>query len=109
MDGSKVDNVDIRICVRFVRKLNLVQKILDLNGKLDVDVGLHKLCEQSPKLTEHVNEIVAENKKLQCDLVIAQNINHRLEEKIPIKSLNLCPFAKTIYTSEVSAKIYKGR
>ena len=48
------------------KKSDLVQKILDLNleAKVVVDADLHKLCEKTERLTEGMNRIVAENKKL---------------------------------------------
>ena len=61
--------------------------MVDLKGKVVVDADLHKLCKKIDKLKESMNEIVAENKKLQRDLVIVKNINHKLEEKI-LKSLS---------------------
>ena len=59
-------------------KSDLVQKILDLKGKVVVDVDLHNLCEK----IESMNQIVAENKKLQSDIVIVKNVNLKLEKKI---------------------------
>ena len=63
-------------------KSDLLQKILDVKGKVVVDADLHKLCEMIEKLTESINQIVAENKKLQSDIVIVKNVNHKLEGKI---------------------------
>ena len=34
-----------------LKKSDLVQKVLDLKGKVVVDVDLHKLCEKIEKLT----------------------------------------------------------
>ena len=65
-----------------LKKSDLVQKILDLQGKVVVDADLHKLCEKVERRTESMNQIVAENKKLQSDIVIVKNVNHKLEEKI---------------------------
>ena len=65
-----------------LKKSDLVQKILDLKGKAVVNADLHKLCEKIEKLTESMNQIMAENKKLQSDIAIVQNVNNKLEEKI---------------------------
>ena len=44
------------------------------------DADLYKLCEKIERLTEGMNQIVAEYKKLQKDIVAAKNVNHRLED-----------------------------
>ena len=58
-----------------LKKTELVQKILDLKGKVVVDADLNELCEKTERLTESMNQIVAENKKLQSDTVIMKNVN----------------------------------
>ena len=55
-----------------------MQKILDLKGKVIVDNGLHKISNQIDKLTEAVDQISLENRKL----VITKNANSILEERI---------------------------
>ena len=65
-----------------LKKSDLIQKILDLKGKVVIDADLHKLCEKIERLTESMNQIVAENKKLQSDIAIIKNINRKLEDKI---------------------------
>ena len=47
--------------LNLLKKSYLVQKILDLKGKVVVDADLHKLCEKTESLTESMNQIVAEN------------------------------------------------
>ena len=59
-------------------KLDLVQKILNLKGKVIVDTDLHKLSNKIHKLTE-IDQISAENRKLASELVITKNVNSRLE------------------------------
>ena len=45
-----------------LKKSDLVQKVLDLKGKVFVDVDLqHKLCEKIEKLTYSMDQIVVEN------------------------------------------------
>ena len=68
--------------LNLLKKSDLVQKILDIQGKVVVDADLHKLCEKIERRTESMNQIVAENKKLQSDIVIVKNVNHKLDEKI---------------------------
>ena len=64
------------------KKSDLVQKILDLKGKVIVDTDLHKLSDQIHKLTEAIDQISLENRKLTSELVITKNVNRRLEERI---------------------------
>ena len=66
-----------------------MQKILDLKGKVIVDTDLHKLSDQTSKLsdqtsklTEATDKISLGNRKLKSELVVSQNVNSRLEEKI---------------------------
>ena len=56
--------------LNLLKKSDLVQKILDLKGKVVVHADLNKLCEKTERLTESTNQIVAENKKLQSNIVI---------------------------------------
>ena len=63
-----------------LKKSDLVQKILDLKGIVVVDTDLHKLFEKIEKLAESMNQIVAENNRLQSDIVIVKNVNCKLEE-----------------------------
>ena len=65
-----------------LKKSDLIQKILDLKGKVVIDADLHKLCEKIERLTKSMNQIVAENKKLQSDIAIMKNVNRELEDKI---------------------------
>ena len=44
-----------------LKKSDLIQKILDLKGKVVIDADLHRLCEKIERLTESMNQIVAEN------------------------------------------------
>ena len=65
-----------------LKKSDLMQKILDLKGKVIVDTDLHKLSDQIYKLTEAIDQISLENRKLTSELVITKNVNTRLEERI---------------------------
>ena len=64
-----------------LKKSDLVQKILDLKGKVIVDTDLHKLSNQIHKLTEMIDQISGENRKLTSELVITKNMNSRLEDR----------------------------
>ena len=68
--------------LNLLKKTEIVQKILDLKGKVVVDADLNKLCEKIERLAESMNQIVTENKKLQSDAVLMKNVNPKLEEKI---------------------------
>ena len=68
--------------LNLLKKLDLVQKILDLKGKVVIDADLHKLCEIIERLSAIMNQIVAENKKRQSDVAIVKNANRKLEDKI---------------------------
>ena len=65
-----------------LKKSDLVQKILDLKGKIIVDTDLHKLSNQIHKPSEAISQISLENRKLTSELVITKNVNSRLEESI---------------------------
>ena len=64
-----------------LKKSDLVQKILDLKGKV-VDTDLHKLSDQIYKLTEAIDQISLEIRKLTSELVITKNVTSRLEERV---------------------------
>ena len=68
--------------LKSLKKSDSIQKILDLIGKVVIDADLHKLCEKVERLTESMNQIVAENKKLQSQIAVVKNINRKLEDKI---------------------------
>ena len=65
-----------------LKKSDLMQNILDLKGKVLVDTDLNKLSDQIYKLTEVIDKISLENKKLTSELSITKNVNSRLEEMI---------------------------
>ena len=65
-----------------LKNSDLVQKIWDLKRKFFIGTNFHELCEQIKKLSESLNQLVAENKKFDNNLVIVLNINHGFEEKI---------------------------
>ena len=72
-----------------LKKLDLIQKILEHKGKVAIDADLHKLCDRIERLTKSMNQIVVENKKGQSDTAIAKNINRKLEKKIRQRGSNI--------------------
>ena len=73
--------------LNLLKQSELVQKIFDLKGKVIVDVDLHKLSDQISKLKWATPQISLENRKLRSELVITQNVNSRLEEKINLETV----------------------
>ena len=63
--------------LNLLKTSELVQKILDLKGKVIVDTDLHKLSNQIHK---HTEEISLENRKLTSGY--HKNVNSKLEERI---------------------------
>ena len=63
-----------------LKKSDLVQKILDLQGKVVFDSDLHKLSDQIHKLRDRPNFL--RKQETYKELVITKNVNSRLEEKI---------------------------
>ena len=72
-----------------LKKLDLIQKILEHKGKVVIDADLHKLCDRIERLTKSMNQIVVENKKGQSDTAIAKNINRKLEKRIRQRGSNI--------------------
>ena len=64
-----------------LKKSDLVQKILDLKGKVIVDTDLHKLSDQIHKLTEEIDQISLENRKLTSELVITKKCEQQVRGK----------------------------
>ena len=56
-----------------LKKTDLVQKILDLKGKVIVDTDLRKLSDQICKLTEAIDQVSLEKNKLTSELVITKS------------------------------------
>ena len=79
--SSKILNLS-ESALHSLKKSDLVQKIIDLKEKVIVDTDFHKLSDQIHKLTEAIDQISAENRKLTSELVITKNVNSRLEERI---------------------------
>ena len=45
--------------LNMLKKLDIVQKILDLKRKVAINADMHKLCEKTERPTEIMNQIVA--------------------------------------------------
>ena len=83
MGGSSTNILNLsESALNSLKKSDLVQKILGLKEKVIIDTDLHKLSDQINKLTETIDQISAENRKLTSELVITKNVNSRLEERI---------------------------
>ena len=66
MSESSADILNLsKSALNSLKKLDLVQKILDLKGKVIVNTDLYKLSNQISKLTETIDQNELENKKLQ--------------------------------------------
>ena len=83
MDEISVNNLNLsESALNSLKKEYLNQKLLNLKGKVIIDADLHELSDQIYKLTEAIDQISLEKRKLRSELVITQNVNSRLEEKI---------------------------
>ena len=58
-----------------------MQKILDLKGKVIVDTDLQKLSDQIHELTEAIDQISVENRKLTSELVIKKKCEQQIRGK----------------------------
>ena len=87
--------------MNLLKKSELVQKILDLKGKVVIDADMHKLREKIERLTETMNKIVAENKKLQSDRAIVRNVNCKLEDKIVYPEKNQAKWEQYSHRNKV--------
>ena len=65
------------LALNSLKKSDLLQKILDLTGKVVADTALHKLSDQIYSLTEAIDQISLKNRKLTSELVITKNVNTR--------------------------------
>ena len=65
MSESSADILNLsKSALNSLKKLDLVQKILDLKGKVIVNADLYKLSNQISRLTETIDQNELENKKL---------------------------------------------
>ena len=65
------------LALNSLKKSDLLKKVLDLTGKVAADTDLHKLSNQIYSLTEAIDQISLENRKLTSELVITKNVNTR--------------------------------
>ena len=70
------------ITLNSLNKTDLVQKILDLSGKVIINAHLHKMCEKIEMPAESMSEIVEGNKKLRSHKAMVKDFNCKLEGKI---------------------------
>ena len=78
--GESITNISnlSESALNSLKKPDLVQKILDLKGKVIVDTDLHKLSDQIHKLKEGIDQISLENTKLTSELGIAKNVESQI-------------------------------
>ena len=78
--GESITNISnlSESALNSLKKPDLVQKILDLKGKVIVDTDLHKLSDQIHKLKEGIDQISLENRKLTSELGIAKNVESQI-------------------------------
>ena len=62
-------------------KPELVNKILELKGRVTADADIHGLCDQIKNLTETVSRLLDKHERLNSQILICKNVNKHLEEK----------------------------
>ena len=68
--------------INAIKKPELVQKIIALKGKAIVDSDITNLCNQISKLNDTISQLHSTNEKIASDLIVAKNVNAKLEESI---------------------------
>ena len=78
--SANISNLS-KLALNSLKKSDLLQKILDVKGKVIVDTDLHELSYQICKFTKAIDQISLKNRKLASELVITKNVKSRLEGK----------------------------
>ena len=68
--------------INAIKKLELVQKIIALKGKVIVDSDISNLCSQISKLSDTISQLYSTNEKIRSELAVVKNVNTKLEERI---------------------------
>ena len=68
--------------VNAIKKLELVQKIIALKGKLIVDSDVTNLCNQISKLNYTITQLHSTNEKIRSELAVVKIVNRKLKEQI---------------------------
>ena len=66
--------------INAIKKSELVQKIIALQGKVIVDSDISNLCNEISKLNDTISQLHSTNEKITSDLLVVKNVNTKLEE-----------------------------
>ena len=82
MGGSSTNILNLsESALNSLKKLDLVQKILGLKEKVIIDTDLHKLSDQINKLTETIDQMSLEKRKLSSEVVITKKCEQQVRGK----------------------------
>ena len=80
------DNANLFIlsesAINAIKKPTLVQKIIALKEKIIVGSDISNLCNQISKLNDAISQLHSTKEKIKSELVVAKNVNRKLEERI---------------------------
>ena len=65
-----------------IKKPELVQKIITLEGKVIVEDDISNLCRQISKLNDRISQLHTTNDKIRSELAVVKNVNTKLEKRI---------------------------
>ena len=82
MGGSSTNILNLsESALNSLKKSDLVQKILGLKAKVIIDTDLHKLSDQINKLTETIDQMSLEKRKLSSEVVITKKCEQQVRGK----------------------------
>ena len=82
MGGSSTNILNLsESALNSLKKSDLVEKILGLKEKVIIDTDLHKLSHQIHKLTETIDQISLEKRKLTSEVVITKKCEQQVRGK----------------------------
>ena len=82
MGGSSTNILNLsESTLNSLEKSDLVEKILGLKEKVIIDTDLHKLSDQIHKLTETIDQISLEKRKLTSEVVITKKCEQQVRGK----------------------------
>ena len=82
MGGSSTNILNLsESALNSLKKSDLVQKILGLKEKVIIDTDLHKLSDQINKLTETIDQMSLEKRKLSSEVVITKKCEQQVRGK----------------------------
>ena len=68
--------------INSLKKTELVQKIINMKGKVIVDTDIKNLCDQVSKLMETISKLADENMIIKSELRVVKKVNSNLEKRI---------------------------